>query len=110
MKKKAIALVNDWENPLLVQRGRLPARAWFVPQADREAAGTWEQAASERTRLLNGDWQFRYSETVAEASAGFEKESFDAGKWAVLPVPSCWQMHGYGLNRRSSGLRSGCAL
>ena len=96
MKKQLVDRVNDWENPLLVQRGRLPARAWFLPQAHMELAGTEDQAASERTRLLNGDWQFRYSETVAEAPFGFEKESFDAGRWAMLPVPSCWQMHGYG--------------
>ncbi len=48
------------------------------------------------TRSLNGDWRFHYSESVASAPTGMEKEVFNDGAWDTLPVPSSWNFHGYG--------------
>jgi beta-galactosidase len=31
-----------------------------------------------------------------EATDGFEQPGFDDGEWDALPVPSHWQLHGYG--------------
>lgn len=67
----------DYENHQLPHRHRLPARAHLIP----------DDALS-----LNGTWQFHYAVTPAEAPT----PDADATGWAELPVPSCWQMHGYG--------------
>jgi beta-galactosidase/evolved beta-galactosidase subunit alpha len=69
--------MNDWENHLLPHRNRLPARACLLP----------DDAVS-----LNGVWKFHYAASPAEAPG----PDADASGWAELPVPSCWQMHGYG--------------
>jgi beta-galactosidase/evolved beta-galactosidase subunit alpha len=87
--------VNDWENPAVFGRNRLPARARLIPYGDAagaRAAGT----ASRWHRSLAGVWKFHYAPTPAEAPAGFDAEDFDDAGWDDLPVPSCWQMHGYG--------------
>lgn len=44
---------------------------------------------------LDGDWAFRLS-VRADAPLDFVAEGFDDTGWARLPVPSHWQLHGYG--------------
>ncbi|WP_028063541.1 glycoside hydrolase family 2 TIM barrel-domain containing protein [Solirubrobacter soli] len=44
---------------------------------------------------LNGEWAFRYSER-ADVPADFVDRDYDESGWARLPVPSHWQLHGYG--------------
>ena len=46
---------------------------------------------------LNGDWRFKYCENLTLADSDFYLSDFDSSKWSFLPVPSCWQMHGYDL-------------
>jgi beta-galactosidase/evolved beta-galactosidase subunit alpha len=87
---------NDWENPLLPGRNRLPARAYFFPFQEDSAALSCDPAASTLVKSLNGSWKFNYAPSPTEAPAHFEKETFDVTGWDDLPVPSSWQMHGYG--------------
>ena len=44
---------------------------------------------------LDGDWAFRLSPT-ADAPLDFADPGFDDSAWDRLPVPSHWQLHGYG--------------
>lgn len=86
--------VEDFENPALVGRNRLSPRATFshyLSAEDALAGGISPRAVS-----LNGVWAFAYSNTVAEAPAEFWQEGFDCSGWDSIPVPSCWQMRGYG--------------
>jgi beta-galactosidase/evolved beta-galactosidase subunit alpha len=78
--------MNDWENPKLTHRNRLPARAYFTPYASRESALSLQRGKSNRFQLLNGEWQFSYC----------EEPDPDEPATDTIPVPSCWQMHGYG--------------
>jgi len=55
-----------------------------------------DQWPSPWRKLLSGTWAFHYAESPAAAPEGFEKPDFDASGWDRLPVPSNWQMHGYG--------------
>ena len=88
---------HDWENPALLHRNRLPAHVTLMPFPDAASARMGERLASPWCRLLNGDWKFRYlPEGVEDAPAGFEKPGFSDTKWDTLPVPSNWQLHGYG--------------
>ncbi|WP_067029961.1 glycoside hydrolase family 2 TIM barrel-domain containing protein [Streptomyces dysideae] len=53
--------------------------------------------ASDAPRLdLNGDWAFRFSEAGLDETDGFELPGFHDQGWDRLPVPSHWQLHGYG--------------
>lgn len=50
----------------------------------------------EKSILLNGNWKFDYQETPDAVAKDFFKPGFNDKKWAELPVPSNWEMHGYG--------------
>ncbi len=86
----------DWENPAVLSRQREPGHATLIPYADEESARQADRSASPYFKLLNGNWQFLYLPNWKAAPAGFQQELFDASMWDQLPVPSNWQMHGYG--------------
>ncbi|TCO41483.1 beta-galactosidase [Kribbella antiqua] len=46
---------------------------------------------------LSGDWRFHLAPTVALAPDGFWSLDFDDSSWDVLPVPSHWPLHRYGI-------------
>ena len=52
-------------------------------------------AATRRALSLGGAWAFRWSER-ADVPADFVDAGFDDSGWDRLPVPSHWQLHGYG--------------
>ncbi|MBM4038802.1 MAG: DUF4981 domain-containing protein [Planctomycetes bacterium] len=74
----------DWANHHLLQRNREDAHALHG------------QDPSPWRKLLSGTWAFHYAPSPAAAPEGFEQPEFDASGWDRLPVPSNWQMHGYG--------------
>lgn len=91
--------MHPWENQDNFCVGCLPPRASFTPYPD--AASGWrsfdeEDSASECVLCLDGIWRFRFDSSPAVAPEGFERIDFDDSTWDDLPVPSCWQMHGYG--------------
>ncbi|GAA1598880.1 glycoside hydrolase family 2 TIM barrel-domain containing protein [Kribbella hippodromi] len=63
-------------------RGGLPPRAAYTSDAP--------------VISLNGTWRFHWSDTVWGATPGFQEAGFDDTSWDELPVPSHWQLHGYG--------------
>jgi beta-galactosidase/beta-glucuronidase len=87
---------RDWENPAITGIHRVPPRAELLPFADEAGAARGTRAASPYFHLLNGAWRFRYYPAPAFIDAGFAQPDFDDSGWDELPVPSCWQMHGYG--------------
>jgi len=90
---------NDWENPQVVGRNKQPAHATLLPYADLETALTADQNNSPYFQLLNGDWQFHFSPTPATAPEDFNQPDFDSHAWDTIPVPSNWQILGYGIPR-----------
>ncbi|HHY99124.1 MAG TPA: beta-galactosidase subunit alpha, partial [Firmicutes bacterium] len=87
---------NDWENPQVLSRNREPAHATSIPYADAATALAGERGASPYFKLLNGEWQFYYANSPDAVPGGFQEETYDVSSWVSLPVPSNWQMHGYG--------------
>jgi beta-galactosidase len=61
--------------------GARPPRAWFTSDAP--------------SLDLSGYWKFRWSPR-ADAPLDFVEPGLDDSDWATLPVPSHWQLHGYG--------------
>ncbi|MHC4503021.1 MAG: beta-galactosidase, LacZ type [Planctomycetota bacterium] len=92
---------HDWENEQIISRNKEPAHCTFRRYADADAAlrGLKEdrgQEASPFRKSLSGKWKFNWVKTPPERPVDFYKPGFDAGAWKDLPVPSNWQMHGYG--------------
>ncbi|MEW6229421.1 MAG: sugar-binding domain-containing protein, partial [Bacillota bacterium] len=88
--------LHDWENPGLLARNREPAHATLLPFADAETARRGARDDSPYIKLLNGNWRFTYARSPAAAPHGFQAPDYDDAAWETIPVPSNWQMHGYG--------------
>jgi beta-galactosidase len=90
---------NDWENPHIVGRNKQPAHATLIPYEDIGSALAGKRNASPFFQLLNGDWNFHFAPTPASAPENFYRPDFDASWWDTIPVPSNWQILGYGIPR-----------
>ena len=86
----------EWENAAVFRVDKLPARATSAPFPDRESALTKLRTESPWRQSLNGPWKFYYTGSLEGVPAGFEKPEFDVSAWKDIPVPSNWQLQGYG--------------
>ncbi len=86
---------NDIENPELLHRNRLAARATLYSYADTASALAGRREDSPWYLSLNGDWRFHYCASATMAPQDFHQVRFDDRDWDTLPVPSHWQCHGY---------------
>jgi beta-galactosidase/beta-glucuronidase len=86
----------DWENPAVFGRHKTPAHATLTPWPDEAGALSFDRDASPWRRLLNGDWRFHFLPGRIGAPEGFAAETFDDSGWDEIPVPSNWQLEGYG--------------
>ncbi len=94
---------NDWENQHIIGINKEPGFATFIPFASAEEMKAdpyyehpWQRTRSSRYILLNGNWKFNWVKAPEERPKDFYKPSYNVEKWAEIPVPSNWEMHGYG--------------
>ena len=80
---------RPWETIDNFGVNRLPARATFSPAV---GSGT----PCEASVSLDGDWLFHFDPSPEEAPQGFEAPDYDDSDWDQIPVPSNWQMEGFG--------------
>lgn len=71
--------------------------ATLMPYANLAQALAGKRAESPFARTLNGDWRFHWVPLPGQRPVDFYKPDFDVSGWKTIPVPSCWQMHGYGV-------------
>lgn len=87
---------NDWENPAVFAINKEAPRATSLPYADEATAVVDQYPASPYYLLLSGTWKFHWVPKPDDRPMDFYKESYDVSKWADIPVPSNWEMQGYG--------------
>ena len=86
---------NEWENPQLLDRNKLPGHENFVVYNSKEAALAQKPEASPYYKSLNGMWKFNVVKTPAERPQDFFTANFNDSSWKEMPVPSNWEMQGY---------------
>lgn len=79
----AVQPMEDWQDPNVFGRNRLPMAATFVTD-------------QQQTLSLNGTWKFNWNETIDGRLKGFQAVAFDDSEWDVMPVPGMWELNGYG--------------
>ena len=89
--------VPDWENPAVYAINREAPRATLFPFESRELAAGRDRAKSAWFRSLNGRWKFHWVATPDERPRDFFQPAFDDAGWAEIPVPSNWELEGYGV-------------
>ncbi len=83
--------MRSYERLNLTSQNRLPQWAYSIPYETPEKALRGKREESAYYHLLNGEWAFAYFDQEADTPADLREVAFDA----TIPVPSCWQMHGY---------------
>ncbi|MBN1508298.1 MAG: DUF4981 domain-containing protein [Sedimentisphaerales bacterium] len=89
------AELPDWENPEVVGRNKEPGHCTLMVYPDVETALGCDRQASPFYQSLNGQWKFNCVRTPEDRPKDFYKPDFDVSRWAEIPVPSNWEMHGY---------------
>lgn len=88
-----------WENPYMIGENKERARDLALPYDSLEDA--LEQAGSHMPespykKSLNGDWKFYWQMGAKSRGSDHLRSDFDDSAWADTPVPSLWQLQGYG--------------
>ncbi|MFW5657678.1 MAG: glycoside hydrolase family 2 protein, partial [Bacteroidota bacterium] len=86
----------DWENPAVYERNQTMPHVPLTPFAKIEDAAANNKEACEYYLSLNGTWKFHWAETPEKAPEDFYSPQYDVSGWDEIPVPSNWQMEGYG--------------
>jgi beta-galactosidase len=89
--------VPDWEDPSVISINKEPPRASAFPFETTDLAEANDREASAYFRLLNGDWRFHWVRNPGERPQDFYREDFDDSDWDFIPVPSNWEVQGYGV-------------
>lgn len=88
--------IRDWENPHVTQKNRYPMYSPYGAYETVEQALTCDRMISKYVQSLNGMWKFQMYENPDKVNRDFIREDFDANDWAEIPVPSNWELLGYG--------------
>ncbi len=84
------------ENPELLGINKEPYHATLMPYANLKEALAAKRHASSLCRSLNGQWKFNWVPTPEQRPVDFYKSDFDVSDWKEIPVPSNWEVQGYG--------------
>lgn len=94
---------NDWENQNVFAINKEDGHATFIPfanmkemKADPAYRRPWKRTRSSRYLLLNGNWKFNWVKQPEERPKDFYRINYDVSQWNEIPVPSNWEIHGYG--------------
>ena len=90
---------RHYENLRVLHENTMPLRSYYIPASCRMDTLVHDRKQSDRIRFLNGDWKFRYFNSIYDLKDCFFAADYDASGFDTLPVPSVWQMHGYDNNQ-----------
>ncbi|MDR0533557.1 MAG: DUF4981 domain-containing protein [Verrucomicrobiales bacterium] len=92
----AAPIPSEIETPEMLGINKQPWHATLMPYADLKQALTANRQQSPFACSLNGTWKFNWVPRPEERPADFFKPDFSVSGWHDLPVPSNWQIQGYG--------------
>ena len=86
----------DWQNQAVFAVNKERPHATLMPFDTVGEAFSKERRKSPYFKLLNGRWRFNWVEKPADRPKDFHRPDFDDSPWDLIPVPSNWQLLGYG--------------
>jgi beta-galactosidase len=94
---KAQSIENDWENPKISGKNKEPAHCTLIPYQDHKQAIMDRPEQSPFYLSLNGTWKFHWVRKPADRPRDFFDPAVNIDWWDDIPVPSHWQLQGYGI-------------
>lgn len=76
-----------------------PMRSYYIPTSPDQGKDWDNRRDTDRFTLLNGDWKFRYFNSIYDCQEAFYEEEYCTCGFDTIPVPSNWQDHGYDLHQ-----------
>src|SRR6478752_10860948 len=92
----AASLPPEIEDEQVLSINTEPWLATLMPYGDLKQALAGVRHGSSFSRSLNGNWKFHWVPRPEERPVDFYKLDFDVSGWKDIPVPSNWQIQGYG--------------
>lgn len=86
-----------WENPAIVDENKEAPHAPFVLFHAKEDVLSDDIKRSSFYQSLNGNWKFLFAADFTKRPLRFFETTYDDSKWNTLPVPSNWELKGFGL-------------
>ncbi|MDO5406898.1 MAG: glycoside hydrolase family 2 TIM barrel-domain containing protein [Eubacteriales bacterium] len=86
---------RHYENLHVLHENTMPDRSYYIPASKAMDTLVEHREESDRFRLLNGDWRFRYYESIYDLQEHFYETDYDVSRFDTIPVPGMWQNHGY---------------
>ena len=84
-----------YEDLNMLHDNTLPARSYYIPASERRNDLVEYREHSDRFQLLNGEWDFKYFESIYDVPDTFYESSYDTSGFDKISVPGVWQMAGY---------------
>jgi len=84
------------QNPELLGINKELPHSSLMPYSDLKEALAAKRHASVYCRSLNGMWKFNWVSWPQARPVDFYKPEFNVTSWKEIPVPSNWQILGYG--------------
>jgi len=92
---------NYFENPEILHVNALEPRSYLIPASSAELAQQ-SREDSDRFQTLNGEWNFRFEPNVRLLDKPYWLNPDQLEDFDTIPVPSCWQIHGYDYHQYSN--------
>jgi beta-galactosidase len=89
-------LPAEIENEQVLGLNKQPYHATLMPYPTRTEAVAAIRAKSSWAQSLNGEWKFRWVPRPELRPVDFYKPDYDVSSWKEIPVPSNWEIQGYG--------------
>ncbi|MCF0134350.1 MAG: beta-galactosidase [Blautia sp.] len=84
-----------YEDLHVLHENVMPNRCYYIPSSSRMDCLVEEREKSDRIQMLNGDWKFRYYDSVYAMQDAFFETDYDASGFDTVSVPGVWQNYGY---------------
>lgn len=86
---------RHYENLKVLHENTMPNRSYYIPASEKMQTLVSRREDSERFQLLNGEWNFRYYESIYDLQEKFYEADYDLSQFDKIPVPGVWQNFGY---------------
>ncbi|MDP4269604.1 MAG: glycoside hydrolase family 2 TIM barrel-domain containing protein [Bacteroidota bacterium] len=94
--RSGIDYPSEIENPECLGINKEPYHATLMPYGNLQEALAAKRLASSQCRSLNGNWKFNWVPSPEKRPKDFYKPGYDVSLWKEIPVPSNWEVQGYG--------------
>lgn len=91
------AQLPDWQNPAMFDQNKEKPHATLMPfrSVDEALAQKFNESVFYQT--LSGTWKFNWVRLPADRPVDFYQPNYDVSDWDNIPVPSNWELQGYGI-------------